>query len=319
MQSTTSPLRRASRLLEKPLFRYLLPFFAIFMALVAQGLVASMLGKGKDFPYAFFYLIAVFATAWLGGYAPGAIACVITMVGLPLATTPGFQLTKVDPSRLILFIGVSLLISRVADTQRRMREVLRQANEELDKRVQSRTQDLAKTVEALESENVQRKKTEEKLQTQLERLNLLDQITRAIGERQDLQSIFQVAIRSLEDSLPIDFGCICLYDSLAEALTVTRVGVRSEALAMELAMPEQARIEIDQNGLSQCVRGRLVYEADVSQARFSFSEAARQRWIGRNGGRALAFGKQGLWYSCRRTPGIKQLYQQRLRVLAAAQ
>src|SRR6266404_3488025 len=216
MPSTISLLRRVSRLLERPLVRYLLPFIAIGMALVTQSLVALTLSKGRDFPYAFFYLIAVFAVAWLGGYAPGVIACLITMVGVPFVAAHGFRLTNVDPSRLILFVGVSLLISRIAQAQRRMREVLRNTNEELDKRIQMRTQDLARTVESRGSEIAQRKKTEQKLQTHVGRLNLLDQITRAIGERQDLQSIFQVAIRSLEDSLPIDFGCICLYDSLAE-------------------------------------------------------------------------------------------------------
>jgi PAS domain S-box-containing protein len=75
-----------------------------------------------------------------------------------------------------------------------------------------------------------RKTAGQRLQTQLERLNLLGQITRAIGERQDLRSIFQVVIRSLEDGLPIDFGCVCLYDAQAAEVTVTCVGVRSEAL-----------------------------------------------------------------------------------------
>ncbi len=46
-----------------------------------------------------------------------------------------------------------------------------------------------------------RKQAEAKLQGQLSRLNLLHKITRAIGERQDLSSIFQVIIRSLEDFL----------------------------------------------------------------------------------------------------------------------
>ena len=123
---------------------------------------------------------------------------------------------------------------------------------------------------ALESEIVHRKNTEQRLQTQLERLSLLDQITRAIGERQDLHSVFQVVIRSLEDRLPIDFGCVCLYDSAAEELTVTGVGLRSETLAMELALTQQAHVAIDQNGLSRCVRGELVYEPDVSQVDFPF-------------------------------------------------
>ena len=73
----------------------------------------------------------------------------------------------------------------------------------------------------------ERKEAEIKLKAQLSRLNLLHRIVRAIGERQDLASIFQVIIRSLEDDLPIDFGCVCLYDPDEEVLTVTSVGVRS--------------------------------------------------------------------------------------------
>jgi PAS domain S-box-containing protein len=118
----------------------------------------------------------------------------------------------------------------------------------------------------------ERKQAETKLQGQLTRLELLSRITRAISERQDLPSIFQVIIRSLEDKLPIDFGCVCLYDSAAETLTVTSVGVRSGALAMELALTEQARVPIDQNGLSRCVRGQLVYEPDILQVPFPFPQ-----------------------------------------------
>jgi PAS domain S-box-containing protein len=54
-----------------------------------------------------------------------------------------------------------------------------------------------------------RKLAQAKVQAQLARLNLLQQITRAIGERQDIQSIFQVVIRTLEEHLPVDFCCIC--------------------------------------------------------------------------------------------------------------
>ena len=123
----------------------------------------------------------------------------------------GFRWTSNVSGQLTLVLILSLVISLVAQTRRRKREVLILADE-LDRRVQTRTQELAKAVEALESEIAQHKRTEQGLQTQLERLNLLDQITRAIGERQDLRSIFQVVVRSLEDNLPIDFGCVCLYD-----------------------------------------------------------------------------------------------------------
>jgi PAS domain S-box-containing protein len=112
----------------------------------------------------------------------------------------------------------------------------------------------------------ERKRANERLQAQVERLSLLDHITRAMGERQDLRSIFQVVVRSLEESLPIAFGCVCLCDSAAESLTVACVGVRSEMLAMQLAMAEHGRISIDQNGLARCVGGQLIYESDLRQA-----------------------------------------------------
>jgi signal transduction histidine kinase/ActR/RegA family two-component response regulator len=132
----------------------------------------------------------------------------------------------------------------------------------------------AKVAEAarrkLEIEIGERERAEQKLQAQLERLSLLDQITGALAERQDLRSIFQVVIRSLEDNLPIDFGCVCLYEPAHETLTVTSVGARSEALAIELALTEQAKIAIDQNGLGRCVSGQLVYEPDISQSEFPF-------------------------------------------------
>jgi signal transduction histidine kinase/ActR/RegA family two-component response regulator len=41
---------------------------------------------------------------------------------------------------------------------------------------------------------------------------------------------------------------------------------------MELAMPEQAHVAIDENGLSRCVRGQLVYEPDISQVKFPFPQ-----------------------------------------------
>jgi PAS domain S-box-containing protein len=117
-----------------------------------------------------------------------------------------------------------------------------------------------------------RKVAEAKLQAQLARLNLLQQITRAIGERQDIHSIFQVVIRTLEEHLPVDFCCVCLYDPAAHGLLVTCVGLHSERLAMELAMTEHARVPIDENGLSHCVRGKLVYEPDISRVPFAFPQ-----------------------------------------------
>src|SRR5580698_2594503 len=181
-----------------PVVRYLLPFVTLFVSICIQAAISVFVPKNSDFPYVFFFLIAIFVTAWFGGYVPGALTCLITMVGIPLLATPEFRVASVDPSRLILLMGVSVLVSLVAQSQRKKRDQLREANDQLDRRVQARTQELGQAVAALELEIDGHKRTEQRLKTQLERLNLLGQITRAIGERQGLRSIFQVVIRSLE-------------------------------------------------------------------------------------------------------------------------
>ena len=391
-----------------PLFRYLMPFANILVTLAVQFAIAALVPKRVDFPYVLLYLLAIFATAWFGGYIPGAIACLITMVGIPMLATPGFRLTSVDSTRLGLLTGVSCLVSLVAQSGRKKRELLRKANAELDKRVNVRTRELAVAVEHLELEIAQHKRTEDalrrserrvdfaldaagigrwdvdlasgrvdqsdthtrifgedsgptsrenlfdrvapedraaveqsfrtaietggfcefecriqapdggirwvwgrgralrdesgtavsflgssrditehkvieqRLRTQLERMNLLGRITRAIAERQDLYSLYQVVIRTLEEELPVDLGCVCVYDAPKEEVVVTCVGVHSGALAMDLAMSEEAHISVDQNGLSRCVRGELVYEPDVSMVDFPFPQR-----LARGGLRAL--------------------------------
>lgn len=132
--------------------------------------------------------------------------------------------------------------------------------------------ELMKTNEALQSEILVRQQAEQKVQEQVTRLNLLQHITRAIGERQDLRSIFQVVIRNVEEQLPADFCCVCLYDPADHTLTVTSVGAHSGALALDLAMTEKARVPIDENGLSRSIGGQLVYEPDIRKVSFPFPQ-----------------------------------------------
>ncbi len=112
-----------------------------------------------------------------------------------------------------------------------------------------------------------RKRAEVRVQAQLARLNLLQQITRAIAERQDIHSIFQVVIRTLEEHLPADFCCIGLHEAAAGELLVSSVGLHGESV---LAMPAQARVDIKANGLSGCLRGQLIYDPEISQTAFPF-------------------------------------------------
>jgi signal transduction histidine kinase/ActR/RegA family two-component response regulator len=150
---------------------------------------------------------------------------------------------------LLLLLSLMLLASVDVLERRRADQALATLNEELEHRVAERTEELRAATT--------------RIRAQVERLNLLQQITHAIGERQDFNSILQVVVHSLEDHLPVDFSCVCLYDQPGNALVVTSVGLRSEPLARELGLTGQARVGIDENGLSRCVHGELVYEPDI--------------------------------------------------------
>jgi len=126
----------------------------------------------------------------------------------------------------------------------------------------------------------ERRHTERKLRAHLAKLDLLSRTTRAIGERQDLRSILQVAIRSLEEDLPIDFGCGCLYDAAQQVLTVACVGVKGHTSALRLEMPENARLEIDHNGLSRWVSGQLLYEPDLAHVELPFAQRLARAGLG---------------------------------------
>ncbi len=80
--------------------------------------------------------------------------------------------------------------------------------------------------------------SEGKLHAQLARLGLLQHITRAIGDRQDLQSIFQVVLGSLEENLPIDFGCLLQHEARFGRLDRRSAG-RGEPGDREQARPHR--------------------------------------------------------------------------------
>jgi signal transduction histidine kinase/ActR/RegA family two-component response regulator/uncharacterized membrane protein affecting hemolysin expression len=114
----------------------------------------------------------------------------------------------------------------------------------------------------------EREAAQRKLQSQVARLDLLQRATRAIGERQDLDSIFHVVVRSLEDNLPIDFACMCTYDATSRRLTVASIGPKGAKRSAQLQMGPRAVLPIEHNGLSRCVQGVLVYEPDTRKVEF---------------------------------------------------
>ena len=196
------------------------------------------------------------------------------------AVADGDLSARVRPGGGAELSRLALTFNGMAEQLQAQAHAAERAHEELEHRVGERTREVSAVAERLRGEILEREGAELRLQAQLERLALLDQITCAIGERQDLQSIYQVVVRSLEERLPVDFCCICRYDAAGDVLTVTRVGIHSAVLAAELAMPENAAVAMDGNGLARCVRGHLVHEPDLAALDFPFPQRLRRGGLG---------------------------------------
>jgi PAS domain S-box-containing protein len=105
----------------------------------------------------------------------------------------------------------------------------------------------------------------DKVAVQLERMQLLDRITHAIGAHQEARKVFEVVLSSLEQSLGIDFGCVALHDSDPAQITISYIGTKSGQLGAHIGLAEGARVAVDAAALASCLRGELVYIEDVAR------------------------------------------------------
>jgi signal transduction histidine kinase/ActR/RegA family two-component response regulator len=134
--------------------------------------------------------------------------------------------------------------------------ILHKINDNLEKRVQERTRDL-------EAEIAERKRAEAALHDQFTRTKLLNQITHAISERQDLESILYVVLRQLEDHLAVDLGLMCLFERTAETLNIAALRLKNPLLASKLDLHEGMVMSLEQTGLRVCKHGESVVTPDT--------------------------------------------------------
>jgi signal transduction histidine kinase/ActR/RegA family two-component response regulator len=231
--------------------------------------------------------VAVRAYRFEGGYAVGYEP--VMLDGQRLGTLfVRSDLSAID-DRIWLFviitglvIGLSALVAWIiANYQQKqisqpifaLAETARAVSDQHDYTVRARSVDLLELNQLTDAFNhmlTQIGASDARTRAHMNRLSLLQHITAAIGDRQDLPSIFHVVLRNVEENLPIDFGAVCLYDSASQTLTVTTIGAASRAWSTALELAESTVVPIDENGLSRCIRGQLVYEADVRRIQFPF-------------------------------------------------
>jgi signal transduction histidine kinase/ActR/RegA family two-component response regulator/uncharacterized membrane protein affecting hemolysin expression len=109
------------------------------------------------------------------------------------------------------------------------------------------------------------------LHTQLDRLNLLNTISRAIAERQDLRSIFLVVLQNLETSLGVDAGCVLLPTGSEGKLRV----VASRALDGSVPTSWQPNddTEVTESDVGKSTTTDIQYVHDTANSKYPFLKA----------------------------------------------
>lgn len=119
---------------------------------------------------------------------------------------------------------------------------LRQVNDELEQRVRERTHDL---------------------EQQIGRISLLNQITHSVAARQDFESIASIVLEQLEDHLPVDYGAAYWFDESTRLFNLIVRGPKSQSIAAVLRIPDS--ISIDDTAFGTCLKGEMVYVADMGK------------------------------------------------------
>jgi signal transduction histidine kinase/ActR/RegA family two-component response regulator len=192
----------------------------------------------------------------------GAIAVVLTLIALLVAyiLCIVFQRRLSDP--IMSLASTANAVSERGDFSVR-------APSTRIRELQALTTAFNHMLERIEEQNSRLRENETRMRAQLARLDLLRRTTRAIAERQDLQSIYQVILRSLETDLPIDFGCICEHDPQTRTVTIRNVAGRK---ADDVGLQMQDSISAEDKTIVRSLSGNIVYEPDIATVQFPLAQ-----------------------------------------------
>lgn len=159
---------------------------------------------------------------------------------------------------------IDLFNEMLGQIQKRDSE-LQQAHDKLELRVAERTKDLRGQI-------AERERAESALKQQFVRISFLNQITQAISDRQDTDSILHVVLRQLEDHMGLDLGMVALADEKNPTLNVAALRVKNSRLAQEFDLHEGSTLPREETGFAPCEKGQTVYFADTIKSSAAFIE-----------------------------------------------
>jgi C4-dicarboxylate-specific signal transduction histidine kinase len=130
------------------------------------------------------FFCSVMLSSWCGGLWPGVFAALLSVVALDYYFLPplyALGISLEEAPDVIVFVSTALFIGWLSGDQKRAKESLRDARDELDAKVQERTAELKRANEQLQSEIAEREAAEERLMQTRTELARIARIT-TMGE-----------------------------------------------------------------------------------------------------------------------------------------
>jgi C4-dicarboxylate-specific signal transduction histidine kinase len=158
-------------------------FFAIVLV-VAALLLSVALQKPFGNPSWFLFPAAILATTWLFGAGPGWFAVCISTLVVQYFLIPPFRTWILQPRDIpyfVTFVVCELVANRVIAWRIRTETALKEAHDQLERRVAERTADLDQANHALRNQMAEQLRTEEALQAARTELARVVRIT-TVGE-----------------------------------------------------------------------------------------------------------------------------------------
>jgi C4-dicarboxylate-specific signal transduction histidine kinase len=164
-------MSKPDRKLRRLLSSYLVASISVGIAVIAT----LILGSAIKHTTALFFC-SVVLSSWYGGLGPGLFAAVLSVVALDYYFIPPLYALGMGPedaADMITFVATAFFISWLTSDQKRAKESISKARDELDGRVKERTADLKNANQQLQLEIAERKATEQRFleaQTEIARI-----------------------------------------------------------------------------------------------------------------------------------------------------
>ena len=101
-------------------------------------------------------------------------------------------------------------------------------------------------------------------ESQLLKMNLLNEVTRAIVKRLDIDSIYAVVVQALEKDLPSDFSFMGTYHADKQIVSIHTLSEASKGMAAAIDVGNFSEFQIAGTHLAQACTGEFVYQSEMS-------------------------------------------------------